>query len=143
MKVKAILVPVGEMPREVMVDGLEDLRRLVGGAIDAMGWVFGEELSLYVNDEGKFTCAPNRAIYATADDEGSVLWDGTVVHEGDLLDIVFGDFVAVGFDSETGEDRDLTEGEARKVMERFGTAESIASGLAETLRITSDHTARQ
>lgn len=40
--------------------------------------------------------------------------------------------VCVGFDPETGEDRDITPEECQRVMERFGNAESIASGPIET-----------
>lgn len=50
---KALLIPVGEEPREVEVEGLADLQELVGGTIDAVGWVFDDSPTLYVNDEGK------------------------------------------------------------------------------------------
>lgn len=131
---KAILVPVGAMPRVIEVDGLKDMQKAVGGCIEPCSWVFGDEPAVYVNEEGKFTCEPNRAIYATAADEGCVKWDGSTVHEGDVLDILFGDVVCVGFDPETGESRDVTDEEAARVMARFGTRWSIESGWAEALR---------
>lgn len=131
---KAMLIPVGEMPRMVEIDGLEGLQQAVGGHIDACGWMFDDAPTIYVNDDGKFSCAPNRAIYATAEDDGKQSWHGTV-REGDLLDIVFGDFVAVGFDPMTGEDRDITEKECEKVLARFGTQRSIDSGILETLAV--------
>ncbi len=43
--------------------------------------------------------------------------------------------MCVGFDPETGEDRDITSGERERVVERFGSRESIASGYLEALRI--------
>ena len=47
---------------------------------------------------------------------------------------IFGDMVCVGFDPETGEDRDITDEEAQRVMERFGSDESIESGGLELIR---------
>lgn len=132
---KAILVPAGAMSRAIELEGLKDLQRAVGGCIEACAWVFNDRPTVYVNDEGKFACEPNRAIYATAEDEGAIRWDGSTVKRGDLLEILFGDFVCVSFDEETGEHRDITEAEAARVMERFGTARSIDSGIVEVLRI--------
>ena len=57
------------------------------------------------------------------------------VAEGELYSIVFGDMVCVGFDLETGEDRDITDAEAQRVMERFGSDESIESGGLELVRM--------
>lgn len=57
------------------------------------------------------------------------------VAEGELYSIVFGDMVCVGFDPETGEDRDITDEEAQRVVERFGSVESIESGADEHLRL--------
>ncbi|MBQ9042264.1 MAG: hypothetical protein IJ111_05545, partial [Eggerthellaceae bacterium] len=56
------------------------------------------------------------------------------VAEGELDSIVFGDRVCVGVDPETGEDRDITDAEAQRVMERFGSDESIMSGGLELIR---------
>ncbi len=57
------------------------------------------------------------------------------VREGELFHIVFGDLVCVGLDAETGEDRDITDAERARVMERFGTFGSIASGPLETCAV--------
>lgn len=54
------------------------------------------------------------------------------VEPGELYHIAYGDMVCVGFDPETGEDRDITPEECQRVMERFGSVESIASGPIET-----------
>ena len=80
----------------------------------------------------------NRAIYATKRmaEMGylSQMDYSHVVEEGELYSIVFGDMVCVGFDPETGEDRDITDEEARRVVERFGSDESIESGGLELIR---------
>ena len=132
---KAILVPVCGNPRTIELsdtDTLKDMQKHVGGCIEPMSWVFDDEPSVYVNEEGKFTCRPNRAVYADGSD---VAWDGTIINEGDLIDIIFGDFICVGFDPETGADRSVTDEEVERVMERFGSAESLASGFIEAVRI--------
>ena len=132
---KAMLVPTGAMPKMVEIDGLKDLQRLVGGHIEACGWIFNDEPTVYVNDNGKLELCPNRAVYATAEDEGKVLWSGETVHEGDLLDVMYGDFVCIGFDWGEGEDKDIADAEIEKVMKRFGTEQSIASGWLEVMRV--------
>ena len=133
---KAMLVPVGGFPREIEVNGLHDLQRAVNGCIEPCSWVFGDAPAVYVNEEGKFDGSePNRAVYAAAADEGCVRWDGTTVHEGDLLEVIYGDFVCIGFDSETGEDRSISEEEIARVRERFGTLRSVDSGWIEALSI--------
>ena len=133
---KAIIVPVGAMPEVVEIDGsLRSMQEAVGGNIELCSWVFNDRPTVYVNEEGKFTCEPNRAVYATEADEGCVRWDGSIVKRGDLLEILFGDILCVGYDPETGEDRDVTDEETRRVNDRFGTLRSIDSGLIEFLRI--------
>ena len=132
---KAILIPVGAMPRVIEIDGLKDMQKAVGGNIELCSWVFNDRPTVYVNEEGKFTCEPNRAIYATEEDEGCVKWDGTKVKRGELLEILFGDILCIGYDPETCEDRDVTDDEIARVNERFGNARSIDSGLIEVLRI--------
>ena len=133
---KAILVPVGQEPREVEVGDYRDIQRYVGGCFDVCGWIFDDAPAVYVNDCGKIGGAvPNRAVYARAEDEGKTTWDGGTVRQGDCLDIVFGDFVCLGYDAETGESRDVTPEEAARVRAAFGGARSIGSGVAEALRI--------
>lgn len=135
MSHKAVLVPVGDKPEFVEVDGYKSLQKLVGGCIESVSWIFDDAISVYANDEGKSLCNPNRAIYAQPQHVGKIGWDGEEIVEGKLLDIIFGDFVCVGFDPETGEDRDLTDDEIQLIMERFGSVASIKSGLIETLKI--------
>lgn len=134
---KALLIPVGEAPREVEVIGLADLQALVGGCIEPAGWVCENSPTLYVNDEGKANgMLPNRAVYVTAEEAGSRKWDGGVWEEGEVIDILYGPIVAIGFNPATGEDRDITPEEADRVRERFsGSVEADNSGAIEYLNI--------
>lgn len=136
---KALLIPVGEEPREVEVEGLADLQELVGGTIDAVGWVFDDSPTLYVNDEGKVNgMLPNRAVYVTEKEDGCQKWDGGTWAEGEVIDILFGPIVAIGFDPRTGEDRGITPEDAGRVRERFsGSVEADNSGAIEYLKIVS------
>lgn len=43
---KAIIIPVGAMPRAIEIEGLKDLQRAVGGCIEACGWVFNDSRSV-------------------------------------------------------------------------------------------------
>lgn len=136
---KALLIPVGEEPREVEVEGLADLQELVGGTIDAAGWVFDDSPTLYVNEEGKVNgMLPNRAVYVTEKEDGCQKWDGGTWAEGEVIDILFGPIVAIGFDPRTGEDRGITPEDAGRVRERFsGSVEADNSGAIEYLKIVS------
>lgn len=68
---KGMLIPTNGNPVEIDIEvdeagsTLHDLQRLVGGNIEPFDVIFGEGISLYVNEEGLFTCPPNRAVYAT------------------------------------------------------------------------------
>jgi hypothetical protein len=129
---RALLIPVDSTPQPFEYDGLDGLQRAVCGYVDSASWVFDDPaVTVYVNDEGKFACEPNRAIRATR--EGT-RWDGTHIHVGDLIDILFGPIVVTGFNPETGEDADLTDEQVKMVTERFGP-NTIGSGLLATLGI--------
>ena len=129
---KAMLIPVDDAPRPVDVDGLHGLQRLVEGDIDAATWVFGVEsgIVVYLNDTGKFTQPPNRAVFAQREGRR---WDGTPIHVGDVLDILHGPLVCVGDDGEGG-DADLTDEQVALVEQRFGE-QSIGSGLLANLGV--------
>lgn len=115
---KGMLIPTNGNPVEIDIEvdetgsTLHDLQRLVGGNIEPFDVIFGEGISLYVNEEGLFTCPPNRAVYATKGMEEagylSMMDYSSPVKEGELYSILCGDLVAVGFDFETGENRDLS-----------------------------------
>lgn len=142
---KAMLIPVdGELTAiDIHPDktgsSLRDLQKLVGGNIDVFDAIFGEDISVYVNDEGLFTCPPNRAVYATREmAEAGYLSQvdySRSVREGELYTILFGDLVAVGFDPETGYNRDLTDAEMQAVSRYFTEVSAPGSGLREAIAI--------
>ena len=95
--VRALLVPVGDVPRPVMLPPQPDaINRLLG--CDTFASAFREEregvvVALLVDDEGKLDGAlPNRAV---TDESGR------------LADVVFGSFLVAAFDPETDDVRDL------------------------------------
>ena len=136
--IRAMLIATGEPPREVTLlpdkngSTLKSLQALVGGNIETFDIVFGEEVSLYVNEEGLFTCPPNRAIFATEEMAKagylSQLDYSKVVEMGDFYTVLNGDIVAVGFDPETGESRSLTDGETARVEGYFTVISRPGSG---------------
>ena len=145
---EVMVVPTGGMPYRKTLEADEDgsflpaLQDCVGGRIEPMDYVFGDEPAVYCNEEGLLPgsgCSPNRAIYADAAmaEAGYASPDepGRAVREGELFHIAFGALVCVGFDAETGEDRDIADAECARVMERFGAFGSIASGPLETCAV--------
>lgn len=101
--IRAMLIATGEPPREVTLlpdkngSTLRPLQALVGGNIEAFDIAFGETVSLYVNEEGLFTCPPNRAIFATEEMAKagylSQLDYSKVVEMGDFYTVLNGDIV--------------------------------------------------
>lgn len=85
-----------------------------------------------MNEEGLFTCPPNRAIFATEEMAKagylSQLDYSKVVEMGDFYTVLNGDIVAVGFDPETGESRSLTDGETARVEGYFTVISRPGSG---------------
>ena len=94
---KGMLIPTNGNPVEIDIEvdetgsTLHDLQRLVGGNIEPFDVIFGEGISLYVNEEGLFTCPPNRAVYATKGMEEagylSMMDYSSPVKEGELYSI--------------------------------------------------------
>ena len=142
---KGMLIPVDGEPKEIDIEQdnegstLDSLQRLVGGNIEPFDVIFGDGISVYVNEEGLFTCPPNRAIYATKhmEDTGylSQMDFSTPVKQGELYSILFGDLVAVGFDMDTGDNRDLTPDEIDRVTAYFTDVSKPGSGLREVIAI--------
>lgn len=136
--IRAMLIATGEPPREVTLlpdkngSTFKPLQALVGGNIETFDIAFGEGVSLYVNEEGLFTCPPNRAIFATEEMAKagylSQLDYSKVVEMGDFYTVLNGDIVAVGFDPETGESRSLTDGETARVEGYFTVISRPGSG---------------
>lgn len=108
---KGMLIPTNGNPVEIDIEvdetgsTLHDLQRLVGGNIEPFDVIFGEGISLYVNEEGLFTCPPNRAVYATKGME------------------------------EAGENRDLSADEMSRVADYFTEVSKPGSGIEEVIAI--------
>ena len=142
---KGMLIPTNGNPVEIDIEvdetgsTLHDLQRLVGGNIEPFDVIFCEGISLYVNEEGLFTCPPNRAVYATKGMEEagylSMMEYSSPVKEGELYSILCGDLVAVGFDFETGENRDLSADEMSRVADYFTEVSKPGSGIEEVIAI--------
>ena len=111
-----------------------------GGFVDPFNALYGASITLYVNDNGIAEGQhPNRAVYANermqemrylsmmaptsfrAGDDGCV-------RKGDLYTVLFGPIVAVGYDPDTGADRDLEPEELEAVMRDFGDGAPMGPG---------------
>ena len=106
---------------------LEDLQKHVGGYIEQFSPLF-KNITLYVNEDGMSQCEPNRLITATQH-AAEILH----VKPGTPLTVLYGDIIAIGFDPETGECRDLTDSEAQQVKDYFHTTAKPGSGMLVTL----------
>lgn len=119
--IRAMLIATGEAPREVTLlpdkngSTLKSLQALVGGNIETFDIAFGEEVSLYVNEEGLFTCPPNRAIFATEE----------MAKAGYLSQLDYSKVVEMG---DLGESRSLTDGETARVEGYFTVISRPGSG---------------
>lgn len=118
-------------------------QREVGGNVEAYNVLWGDQPSLYVNDEFFLSgLQPNRAIYANAQMEEerylSIVDCKSVVKAGDLYGVIFGTFIAVSYDPETGKPRDISIEEWLKVCAEFAGIRSILSGCVEATKLKSD-----
>lgn len=135
-KIKAVLVPVGLDPVVIEIDNTRDIMSHVGGIIDeASGYLPPDalpfNLSMYVNDEGLYSCQPNRAFYATESMEHEGYYsaiDGKPVVSGLPSSLLFGNIVITGFVPETGEDKSLSAGELMDAMNYFQRDSPRGSG---------------
>lgn len=135
-KIQAVLVPVGFDPVAIEINGARDIMSHVGGIIDeASGYLPPDalpfNLSMYVNDEGLYSCQPNRAFYATESMEHEGYYsaiDGKPVVSGLPSSLLFGNIVITGFNPETGEDKSLSAGEMMDAMNYFQRESPRGSG---------------
>lgn len=135
-KIQAVLVPVGFDPVAIEIDGTQDIMSHVGGIIDeASGYLPPDalpfNLSMYVNDEGLYSCQPNRAFYATESMEHEGYYsaiDGKPVVSGLPSSLLFGNIVITGYDPESGEDKSLSAGEMMDAMNYFQRESPRGSG---------------
>lgn len=135
-KIQAVLVPVGFDSVAIEIDDTRDIMSHVGGIIDeASGYLPPDalpfHLSMYVNDEGLYSCQPNRAFYATESMEHEGYYsaiDGKPVVSGLPSSLLFGNIVITGFNPETGEDKSLSAGEMMDAMNYFQRDSPRGSG---------------
>lgn len=123
---KAVLVPVDREPVEVDIpDTYEALREAVGGFIEYVSTIPG--INIVVNEEGIYTCKPNRIMYATRSmyETGYLsALDGykSISRPGEAYTLLFGDFIIVGAGTDDeGEECNtgLTEEQAEWVKDWF------------------------
>lgn len=146
--VRALLIPVGEYPREIWLECDEDgeflrsMQDAVGDSITAFT-PLKDDLGgamLYCGDNGIAEgAAPNRGIYMTermVEAGYYCMLDYSHVAERDeLYGILFGDILAVGIDRDTGEMLSLSDVQAAAAKEYFTKVSVPSSGEAEYLRI--------
>ena len=115
----------------IEINNLHDIQKAVGGYIESVPFVFDrDDIAVYVNDEGKFTQMPNRAVFADSD---ITTWNNKTIRKGEVVDILFGPIVCLGSDAE-GVDIDLTDEQTKLITDKFG-ADSIDSGLLAVLQM--------
>lgn len=116
---KILMVEPGKMPHETEIDGgLKSLQAAVGGDIQAV-YPYDDPVALICNEEGKLMGLPlNRALY---DDEGQ------------MYDIVAGNFLIVGLGEE--DFSDLPDDLMAKYSEQFKHPEKFARIAGEIIAI--------
>lgn len=126
-KTRAVLVPVGQDPVAIEIDGAKDIMDWVGGGFDEASsnlprGALPFDLSMYENGNSKFTLPPNRGFFT----------------DGKATGLVNGNVVVVGFNPETGEDVSLTDGELMDTMRYFQRESPRGSGTIACLAILAD-----
>ena len=106
-----------------------------GGFVEPFNALYGASITLYVNDNGIAEGQqPNRAVYANERMQEmrylSMMAPASfkAVRKGDLYTVLFGPIVAVGYDPDTGADRDLAPEELETVMRDFGDGAPMGPG---------------
>jgi hypothetical protein len=81
---------------EIEVDSLDSFQNEVGGYIELVPYPGRNDVTVYINEEGKLIGLPANVI-------------ATVILKPRLDDIIVGNAVICGFDPETGETTDIPE----------------------------------
>lgn len=115
MKVRALLVPVHQEPREIMIeDNFREMQRLVGGYIEYFR--LDEYTNAVLNEEGKINGMEGNRLVGN--------------------EILCGDFLVVG-DNGMGESASLTDEQVAKYMEVFKTPlEFTKEQVEENIHVT-------
>lgn len=147
---KGVLIPTDGAPRPIDIQKdsdssvLSSLQRLVGGNIEAFPVIFGDNICVYVNEEGLYNCPPNRAVYAThgMEEAGyiSQIDYSHTVKEGELYTVLFGDLVAVGYDPDTTDVHDILTDEQIAHIEEWADALSAKDVLPKAAFVAHDPT---
>ena len=116
-KTRAVLVPVGQDPVAIEIDGAKDIMDQVGGGFDEASSNLPRSalpfnLSMYENGISKYTLPPNRGFFT----------------DGKATGCVNGNVVVVGFNPETGADVSLGDGELMDTMRYFQRESPRGSG---------------
>ena len=94
---KAVIIRTDGTIEHVLIDGLADMQKAVGGLIEMAGRIGGSDM--YANEEGIIMgLAPN--LKATALRNQTGLWSPYPIH---------GDVLLIGGDDETGDTVDVSE----------------------------------
>lgn len=105
MKIKAILVKVGQKPALIeLEESLENLQKLVGGFIEMVQLTDDIDVDIVVNEEGKLN--------------GSLM-NKIIVHEDRVIDVLAGDLVIVGANTLTGETVSVPESKIERFINLF------------------------
>ena len=117
--IEIVSVPVGEEAGPVEIErSLETLQHYVGGYIEVIMPFRDRDVAVIVNEEGKImNLPPNR-----------VLKD----ENGDVIDIIAGDFLIVGLDDE-GEFTSLKQAQIRKYTKMFEQPQKFLRGAGDTI----------
>lgn len=141
---RAVLVPVNAECREIQLSLDEDgscgvaLKKLVGERIadvseELPDKSLGDAVCVYVNADGCSACPANRAVWATqemANEGRKSPFTGNVVAAGEVADVIYGDFVIVGYDPYEGTECSLTDDECRDAIDLFSGRGGPYSGVS-------------
>lgn len=119
--IEVVSVPVGEEAGPVEIENsLKSLQSYVDGYIEVIRPFDDEDVVMILNEEGKINgLAPNRALM----DEN-----------GDVIDIIAGDFLIAGVDDEE-EFTSLNEAQIRKYTKMFERPQKFLRGAGDTIVI--------
>lgn len=130
---KAIHVPTGEKARIIDIEDYKFIDSILDDIIEPAYMFDGLSPVLYVGSTSKFNKPFNRAFPATKRYVGMMNFEGKIMKEGDVLDVMCGDFFVLGFDSHSGKERDLTEEEIELIMDMFEEPHSMTPGVLSYL----------
>jgi hypothetical protein len=115
-KIKALIVEQGEKPYVAEIENtLKAKQNIVGGYIECMELDDGKAV-IVCNEEGKFFESPNRDIY---------LNDVYPNTDKEKFDTIYGTFMILEADYETGDFKSLSDENIKKYTERFEKQEYI------------------